>query len=341
MNYETQVNSFVAASTVTNNALLTYTGLAAPVSTSVNVTVTAAYAVVIDVYNEAGELVKQLLQQQYSQPINNISLQAGASITSLAGANNAVSIYDGSHYITSWDGTSSNGSLVSNGNYYVKVENTDTLGVVTTEVQTVTVSRQLETVSVKIYNEAGEVVRTLSTVISDAQASQLNLTQLSSTVIQPGSPGANGQLEIVLSNGVSLTWDGRGDNGQVVTNGEYYLTINATNGMGGNTVIARTVMVENGHNTNNQIFAYPNSVVDGAGPVTFSINPATPQTLSVRIYDVAGELVTAPVGPAGGNYAVWDPSGKASGVYIARVKAVETSSGNVTAQQTLKILIRH
>ena len=205
--------------------------------------------------------------------------------------------------------------------YYIKVDNSDNLGVVTSITQTVVVSRQLETVSVKIFNEAGEEVRTLTSTVADAQGTQLNLTQLTSTVIQPGSP-TQGQLGIILSNGVTLNWDGHSDGGQIVTNGEYYLEIHVSNG-------------------NNQVWAAPNSVVDGASPVTFTVNAADPQNLTVRVYDVAGELVTTVKGDPGASTAVWKPGNVASGLYIAVAEAVETSSNHLTVRQTVKVLVRH
>jgi uncharacterized repeat protein (TIGR01451 family) len=340
--YQTQVQDFVPSGTlVINNAQLSYTGLGAPLSTSVSVTVTGQFTVKIGVYNEAGELVKEILLQQFSQPLNNISLQAGTSITSLQGANSAVSIYYGTHFIGSWDGTGGSGNLVTNGTYYIKVDNVDSFGVVKSVVQSVTVTRSLETVSVRIYNEAGEVVRNLTTLVSDPQNNMVTSAQLTSPVIQPGS-ALLGQLGINLNNGVTLTWDGRSDGGQVVTNGRYYIEIRSTDGKGGETVINRDVVVENGHSTtNNFVWAYPNPAVDGAGPVTFTVNSPTPQTLSVMVYDVAGERITTVAGQAGTSQAVWNPNGLSSGVYIAVAEALESATGHFTVRQTLKVLIKH
>jgi len=54
-----------------------------------------------------------------------------------------------------------------NGNYYVKVDNIDTFGVVRTTTQEVTVNRSLYKADLTIYNEAGEVVRHLLTYVDD------------------------------------------------------------------------------------------------------------------------------------------------------------------------------
>ena len=60
LTYQVQVNNAVAGGTLTNNAQLTYTGLAAPITSSVNVQVPGLYTVNIDIYNSAGEVVKAI-----------------------------------------------------------------------------------------------------------------------------------------------------------------------------------------------------------------------------------------------------------------------------------------
>ena len=142
LSYQTKVNNFVAAGTpVVNGAQLTYPGLSAPLSASVSVALIGQYTVKIDVYNEAGEVIDQIYTEQLSQPINNIAIESSDSITSLHGADNAVTVYYQGIAIATWNGTTSNGDPASNGVYYIKVDNIDSSGTVNSTTQQVTVSR--------------------------------------------------------------------------------------------------------------------------------------------------------------------------------------------------------
>ena len=233
LTYQVKVNHFVSQGTIlTNHAQLTYTGLLTPLTGSVNVQVIGAYTVKIDVYNEAGEKVAEIYSAQLSQPISSVNL----SSYTLTGLSGSVTVTSQGQPVTVWNGTNGNGVPVPNGNYYVKVQNTDPYGVSTTVSQVVTVSRDLAKAEVDIFNEVGEVVRHLYTTVSDATSSQLTGMQLSANVLsvgndQTGSSNTN-QATIVLNTGVTLTWDGRNDSGQLVTGGHYEIEVHFTNGKG-------------------------------------------------------------------------------------------------------------
>ena len=296
----------------------------------------------IGVYNSAGELVDQILVEQTNQPMDSFTLSNNGAVTSLNGLDNAVTIDGVNGPITVWNGTNANGTPVSNGTYYIKIDNVDPTGNVKTITQAVNVNRTLEQVTVKIYNEAGEVVRTLYSFMDDPGNNLLSNAQLSSNAIQPGS-STNGNLGILLSNGVTMSWDGRDDSGQVVTEGQYFVEIHATDGKGGETVITHQVTVLGDRGAGPLVWAYPN-VTDGSIPVTFSVNAPTPQDLSVRAYTTAGELVKVALTPAGGSnpsQTVWNVQGLASGLYIALLEAKDMATGNLTVRKTIKVVIRH
>ena len=237
LSYSTKVNDLVpAGTTITNNAQLTYPGLSAPLTSSTTVTVLGQYTVKIGVYNEAGELVKTILTQQFSQPINVVTLN-GTVITSLNGANNAVQIYYKGTFIGQWDGTTSSGDPATNGVYHIKIDNIDQLGAVTTMTQQVMVNRSLYQATVLIYNEAGEVVKHLYAYVDDPGKAAVIGVQLSTTVIKPSynpvGGGVPAQLSITLSNGTTVMWEGRGDNGSIVQTGQYFIEVHSKDGVGG------------------------------------------------------------------------------------------------------------
>ncbi len=91
LSYSVKVNDFVAGGTVLENkAWVTYVN-GGPITAVADVTVVGQYTIRVNVYNEAGEVVKTILLTQMSQPVENIQL-APATITNLEGE---VQIYYG------------------------------------------------------------------------------------------------------------------------------------------------------------------------------------------------------------------------------------------------------
>ncbi len=333
LTYIVSINNFTQAGPITNCAVWTYPGTA-PQTACAILQVTGNYTVKVGVYNEAGELVKELLVTQYSQPLVDLLLQNGNLIS---GLNDPVSIYDLNHEIGAWNGTDQNGNPVPNGDYYVKVDNIDSFGVDKSVVLNVVVSRSLEKVTIDIYNEAGEIVQTLYSVVEDPQGTVITGVKLSSTVLEPGSP-TDGTLVIATNNGVTTVWDGHGSGGTVVPNGKYFIEVHSTDGKGGETVIITSVVVVNGvKQAAPRVWAYPNPVTGGTRLVTFQ-GSAAGVKLTVKIYDVAGKLVTELNGAGGTSQATWNAAGIASGLYIAKTEQRD-ANGYLVARQTLKILV--
>jgi flagellar hook assembly protein FlgD len=196
---------------------------------------------------------------------------------------------------------------------------------------------------VNIYNEAGEVVRHLFAYADDPGNLTLGNVQLSSTVIAPtASTVATAQNRVVftLSNGQTLVWDGKGDDGSIVTNGVYVTEIHWTDGKGGEEVVSKSVVVQNRGGDTTAVVAAPNVLTSGAQSTTIRVNPANGYTLTVTLYDIAGELVKTPLtGPASGDQVGLDASGLASGVYYAVVTVTDAAGHNIQ-KQTLPILIK-
>ncbi|HTC21465.1 MAG TPA: hypothetical protein VK859_11495, partial [bacterium] len=292
----------------------------------------------------AGELVDMILTEQLSQPIENIVLQSSDAITSLNGANNAVTIYYGNTPIGVWNGMTSAGTPATNGGYYIKVDNVGSTGVDVSTTQQVTVSRTLYTSTILIYNEAGEVVKHLYSYTDDPGPAGVSSVQLSSTVIRPGSsgPGMPSDLTISLSNGTTVVWDGTGDSGAYVQSGQYLVEVHTVDGQGGEETVVKEVSVDDRNSAAGAgvVTAWPNRLTasNGALTTTFHSNSAQSLTLGVSIYTVAGELVTTLEGGAGTNQASWNATGIASGLYLAVVNLTD-SNGTSLGRQALKLIV--
>ncbi len=342
LTYAVQVSNYVPQGVkLTNKAQVTYTGLSAPKQTSVDVKMAETYTVKIGVYNSAGELVKEISVQELSQEIKNFSLLATPVITSLKGQ---VYVEVGGQQIATWDGSNQAGDPVSNGGYYVQVTNIDPYGVVNNVSQIVTVSRSIAKVEVDVYNAAGEVVKHLYAYADDPGNLPLGNVDLSATTLQPtASTALNGTNRVTMSfpTGLVLSWDGKSDSGQIVTNGMYEMEVHWTDGSGGEEVITKGVMVNRGGNpvVDGVVFAGPNILTGGATTTTVQLNSTGSYTLTSSVYDVAGELVKAPVtGQPGSNQVPVDVTDLASGIYLVPTDIVDLQ-GRFVQKQIAKIMI--
>jgi flagellar hook assembly protein FlgD len=343
--YNAVVNDFMPGGTaITNVAAWTYPQFPAPQTVSAPLTVQGNYTVRIGVYNEAGELVFQLPVTHYSEAVQDVNL----SLNTLVSINDQVQITFHGVLLGTWNGTTTGGTEVTNGKYYVKVDNISPLGVVETQTQAVLVARHLATLTVNIYNEAGEVVRHLDETVADAVAMNTGFS-LSASTFSPGyNGGPNAVLTIGLSGGTTISWDGRGDNGEFLTNGQYTVVVNTYDGQGGSATVNKQVTIYHTGldlpNGNVKVYPNPYSMKADAGDlVTFSVGGN--YSLKVNIYTVAGELVAEVASQAGSNVVTWNPTWQmlggsynvASGLYIA-VVVVKDAQG-ATQRSTHKIAI--
>jgi uncharacterized repeat protein (TIGR01451 family) len=343
--YAAQVNNFLKGGSVLNNcAQVSFAG-GGPVSSCVSIPVVGGYTVKIGVYNEAGEIVMEFPVAQYSQPILNVTLQSSNTITTLSGPGSTINVYYEGYLIGTWNGTTSNGTLVTNGAYYIKIDNIDSNGVDQSTTVQAMVSRPLYSTTVLIYNEAGEVVRHLYAYTSNPGQTIVTSAQLSTSVIEPSNVTSTGgtpaQVTISLSNGTTVVWDGKSDSGSIVQNGQYFVEVHSLDGQGGDTIIDQRISVLDPNNGMGPVFAKPNILTSANGfSTTFVDATGETLTLSVRIYTTAGELVTVVNGAPGANEASWTATGVASGLYIAEVESLNPAGG-IADQKTLKLVVLH
>jgi flagellar hook assembly protein FlgD len=338
--YQVKLDDFLAGGSVlTNNVLLTAPNLPNEAA-QVAVTVRAAYTVTIGVYNEVGELVKQIAVTQFSLAVQNAQLSPDGAINSL---NDPVAVLFKGVTLGLWDGTGPEGNPVGNGNYYFKIENLDAFGVVTTETQLVNVDRSLAKLQVNVYNEAGEVVRHICDYTDNPTNGEMTSMVLSTNVLpvaEEGTPAPSDQLVVTLSTGVTFVWDGRADNGAPVGGGHYEVEVHWTNGAGVEDVISRGLMVERVGGAENQVVAAPNVLTGGNTTTTLEVlNPTVNLTLKLKVYDVVGELLAEAEGQAAANQVAWDATGKASGLYFAVVELRDPATGRFQGRRILKVLV--
>ena len=339
--YQAQVDNFVQQGTIlTNNAQLAYAETSTPKKASVNVTLSTLYTVHVSVYNSAGELVKVIWVQELSNGIPDFSFLNGSSITSLNGQ--VIVDYQGTQ-IAVWDGTNSDGNPVSNGDYYLKIDNVDPYGVVTTVEKVVTVSRSIARIEVNIYNEAGEVVRHLYGYADDPGNLSTMDVKFSTNLLQPTNgtpvPGGTSVVYITSSTGLNLVWDGRSDSGAIVTNGHYDIEVHYIDGKGGESAITQGIVVQSGNVRTNVVTAQPNVLTGGQTGTNLRIASVASYTLKVQLYDVAGELIKKVTGNQGENGVYLDMKGLASGLYIAVVELTD-ANGKFAGRQITKIVFQ-
>lgn len=330
--------TLTGTSTFTPTATSTWTSTGTPTftGTATNTPVPMPYTVKVGIYNAAGELVKQVLTENSSQAIGSLSLPSGNAITSLTGQGSSISIYANGVPLATWDGSGASGNPVSNGSYFVRVDSIDSQGTDQSFSENVTVSRPLGKITAVICNAAGEVVRVLYTVTTGTTNDAVTSLQLSSSVLTVGPPSA--QVILEMNNGLSVAWDGRGSNGQLVTNGVYFVQVYSTNGTGGEQVLTQQVTVINGGTRGGIVTACPNIWVPGDPPIVVK-SSQTSLTLNVKLYDLAGERVGDFQGASGSSQAALDLDHLAAGVYIALTELWD-GNGELVSRQTLKVAVR-
>jgi uncharacterized repeat protein (TIGR01451 family) len=341
LTYQVQVDSYMQEGAVLrNNAELSYTELTGTKQAVEEVKMATLYTVRVGVYNAAGELVKVVWEQELSEPIGEFSLVDAPSITSVHGA--VYVEYEGNR-IATWDGTNGEEEPVSNGAYYVKIDNVDPYGVVSTVEKVVTVSRSIAKVEVNIFNEAGEIVRHLYGYMDDPENLSTMDVSFSTNLLQPTEgtpvPGGTNVVHITSSAGMDLQWDGKSDSGAIVANGHYEIEVHYVDGKGGESAVTRGIVVQSTNEHGEEVYAKPNVLADGQTTTTVVIDSARAYTLNVQLYDVAGELIKAFPGVMGANEVLLDVKGLASGLYIVVVE-LKDADGKFAGRKITKIVIK-
>ncbi|HET9870421.1 MAG TPA: hypothetical protein VFR02_08000, partial [bacterium] len=165
---------------------------------------------------------------------------------------------------------------------------------------------------------------------------------LSTNVIRPDATGggAPALVAIQVDNGLSIpAWDGDNDQGVQVQSGTYYVAVHTVDGHGGEATLTEGIAVMNGPPTAGLVLATPNQLAGPYPNFTFTVAPAWAESVvDVRIYDLAGELITHfSAAPQGGKVS-WRAGRVASGLYLA-VVTLKTAGGDQLARETLRLVV--
>jgi hypothetical protein len=312
-----------------------------PLSAAATVTTQGQYTLQLGVYNEAGELVYSFPATLLTQAVQ--TLQAPTTVIQVVG--DMVKIYTNGVLLGQWNGFTNSGTPANNGSYFIQAASIDSHGKVLSTAIPVEVEWSFSKITVQVFNEAGEVVRNIYSTLTAPANVLMSSVALSNTSLDPysSSPQKDQTVMTVTDSqggAVSLAWDGRSDDGAVVTAGQYILAVHWVDGKGGERVITKQVTVMDNGGPSGLISARPN-ILPGEGSTALFVSSQPGLNVHVQVYDMAGELVYETTGGVGTSQASWTLGRhSASGIYLAVVELTDGSKNRI-ARQTLKLAVVH
>jgi flagellar hook assembly protein FlgD len=304
----------------------------------------------VDIYNSAGEKVKDLYDGPSANPLNQLQMTVAGPQSS--GAPVLVDLgglgTPGGDLL--WNGSNQGGQWVSNGVYYVKVSSIDPFGNVTTTTESVNVIGVENQESIEIFNSAGEVVRKfdLSGVTSTVQNMSLDLPAGQSAVSASTNPSTGAitggvNLTLTLANGASrpFFWDGMGNGGAPLQSGSYLIELVRTEPGQTSTIKTLALTLLQSKDSSAQQMASsaqvgPNPVLKG-GAVKVKYHPNGLNWVQVRLYSESGELIAQAADSGTGTLVLG--SGYSGGIYLLDFEV--RSGDGVLARRILKVAIVH
>jgi flagellar hook assembly protein FlgD len=295
----------------------------------------------VRVYNEAGEEVAVLTEgMTLEDSVREFEFADGVdSITEARGIIGIVFPETGDRAAVTvvWDGTDG-GQPLANGSYIVKVESVDSSGVLTVATGTASILRAESKVTVRIFNEAGELVFSRQLAAGSVQQSEVEIQgSVVDPSLPPGVPGST--LNLVLGT-LNLGWSGRDDSGRILANGSYIVEIHIESGQNEILFTETVTVLSSWQQAAGSLQIIPNPA-SGAAPVEIRI-PAGSTGGTARIYTVSGELVRRI--EFAGDSVLWDLTDRtgsraASGVYLVLAEFIG-SDGHVSRSLARLVIIR-
>ena len=245
-----------------------------------------------------------------------------------------------------WDVTNSQEQFVEPGNYYIKVEEQDEYGHINVVVKDVEVVRTESYIELKVYNGAGELVRTIRETDKPLPLTA-DLSGMGDLIIveKNGTP-----INVKYGTGATdyIQWDGKNDNGTVVSSGNYELQLTVETPAGNVTRAAKTVILLREDKTYIKDFKAspsPYSKDSGVDHITFAwtcLTAGETGGVYIRVYNVAGEIVKEIKTTLQAGAATWDlkegMEGHVSrGFYIAVINA--TNAQGYMDTKTTKLAV--
>jgi flagellar hook assembly protein FlgD len=303
--------------------------------------------VVLKAYNAAGEQVRLIYEGAAQFVPGELLLSSGSFI---GGASALLISFPGvfstgSNQL-SWAGENDSGQRVDGGVYTIKAEISDQFGQVTALIKAVQVIPGMVQQSLRIYNGAGELVRSILLPSAVPGATRLELPSDSFALeIDPATGKAIQAFELdVVGNAgkVPFDWDGLNDHGAPVASGTYTLQLLSNEGGREAVVTSRSVSVLKGVEAIAALDSArlaPNPVGPGQAAYLF-YEPALlgGRRLDLRVYSLAGELVgTGTDAGLTGRIDLGLNGGQAGGIYLVRVQL--SMGAAIIRARTLKLAI--
>jgi uncharacterized repeat protein (TIGR01451 family) len=339
VSFTVQVNPAVEADSVLRNMGHATSPSATTADAYTDTKVRGDVQVTVAVYNEAGEKVMTFPVKDMSKPVDSLDLSSNCVISNVG--DSVTFAWGGGRVLGTWDGTSTNGQLVGNGAYYVKVDSVDAYGTTTSVTKPLTVNRRVVELTVDIFNKAGELVRKLYSEISGTGSGITDVT-LSTSLIHPGGDGKDGippTVGIVLSNGTAAVWDGTSDAGVNVSDGLYYIHVKLKNAQSGNAEFTKYVSVQGSRPNTGNTGVWPNSLVAGQTLVTLHAQSlGSTERIRAVLYTIAGMKTGTVEGSVGQNNVKWDLGRYQSGLYIVVMDTMD--GGRLKDRTTLKLIVQ-
>jgi flagellar hook assembly protein FlgD len=300
-------------------------------------------------YNAAGELVKII----YEGAAQYIPADLKLSVDTFLGGSGAVVItfpgaFASGGNTVSWGGYNDSAMLVQGGVYSIKAEITDPFGQVTALIKPVQVIPGGVQQTLRIYNGAGEMVRSINLPAPVAGATRLQtLGDAFALEIDPATGSALQPYKIdVLGNAgwTTASWDGLNDAGAPVSSGSYTLQLVSNEGGKSSVVTSRSVTVLKaaaGSEVLDSALLGPNPVLAGQ-PALLFYDPAglAGRRAEALVYNLAGELIGWGGDPnLSGRIDLGLGKAQAGGVYLVRFQL--RSGSVITQSRVLKLAIVH
>jgi flagellar hook assembly protein FlgD len=309
--------------------------------------VTQPYTVTVNIFNSAGELVRNLYSgdtqfpASQAQVMENVGANGGVQVDITGLGGNA-----GPNLV--WTGTNNGGQAVESGVYYVQISSTNSVGNTVTETKSVSVLSAASSASLGIYNSAGELVDNLSGQLANLGSQPVNMSFPAGQngVVASTNQNQGGlKINVTLANGNTMTvfWDGMSTQGQPLQSGNYLVTLSETSA--GSSEILKTSPIvllatkdESADGMANSALVVPNPVDGNWFDVQYQPGgPGTGAYTAVgMLYDLAGQRVAEATD--GGSGTLRFSGDWSSGIYLLDFEVRNGGTGAL-ARRVLKVAI--
>jgi hypothetical protein len=302
---------------------------------------TLAFQIVVNIYNSAGEVVRTLYNgpsqsQAGGFTISGDLLMSGSSSVTLS----FPGVLSNGQNSLIWSGLNDGLQPVSGGIYLIKVQQKDSFGDITSWTQAVNVLPPPASEALKIFNSAGELVDSIDLSsygqVNDFALQSSNSNQNSYVISSDGSQGGVTFLLKQQTSNTPMTWNGLNGQGQEVASGTYMAELVTTAPGGASVVDSKSFTLLDTEGSTPKIIEGPNPVGPKDTVIVLNYGALTSGEFgSLKLYDLAGQLVATASAPSGSQSLSMAIGHWAPGIYIGVFEV--RMGGGVVSRQFLHI----